>query len=163
VPAVDVKLEMAADGQPLNATAVSRVDSSIDRVWKVIADVEGYSDRIPMISKVRLDGRRATVHLKFKVSLFSVGFDFVVDVTSEEKKFLELRYVSGEPRGIKLRFDLEPLDGGAATELKAYGAFDPMSLGWLAKYFLRHHPEIQNGIIPGVAIGLLESMRKAAR
>lgn len=36
-----------------------------------------------------------------------------------------------------------------------------MSLGWLAKYFLRHRPEIQFGVMPGVAVGLLESIRRA--
>lgn len=99
--------------------------------------VDRFSERIPMIHKVRLDGSRAHVDLKFELSLFSVGFHF------------ELRYVSGEPRGIVLRFDLEELDDGV------------MSLGWLAKYFLEHHPEIQFGVVPGVAVGLLESMRNA--
>ena len=41
------------------------------------------------------------------------------------------------------------------------GEFDLMSLGWLAKYFLRHHPEIQFGIFPGVALVLVDSLRRA--
>jgi hypothetical protein len=91
-----------------------------------------------------------------------VGFQFVVDIDREHEKHLELRWVSGEPRGIRLRFDLEPLDEGAACRIRSTGEFDPMSLGWLAKYFLKHHPEIQFGVMPGVAVGLLVAMRSAA-
>jgi hypothetical protein len=85
----------------------------------------------------------------------------VVDISKEHEKYLELRWVSGEPRGIRLRFDLEPLDDGKACLVRSSGEFDAMSLGWLAKYFLKHHPEIQFGVMPGVAVGLLESMRQA--
>jgi hypothetical protein len=40
--------------------------------------------------------------------------------------------------------------------------FEVKSLGWLAKYFLKHHPEIQYGIFPGVALALLDSLKRAA-
>jgi carbon monoxide dehydrogenase subunit G len=163
VTSVNVTTELDGNGYANSATAEARVNAPIARVWEVVTDVDKFPERVPMISKVRLDGTRATVQLKFKLSLFSVGFEFVVDeVHSEADHWLELRYVSGEPKGIRLRFDLQPLDDGKATLLKATGEFDAMSLGWLAKYFLKHHPEIQCGILPGVAIGLLESMRRAA-
>ena len=32
---------------------------------------------------------------------------------------------------------------------------------WLVKYFLRHHPEIQHGIFPGITLVLLDSIRRA--
>jgi ribosome-associated toxin RatA of RatAB toxin-antitoxin module len=156
--AVTVKVDDA--GLPLAATAEGRIDRSVAETWKVIADVSRYPGSVPMIHRVRLDGDRATVELKFKVALFSVGFQFVVDVVREDEKSLELRWVSGEPRGINLRFVLEPLDGGTACLLRTHGEFDANSLGWLTKYFLRHHPEIQFGVIPGVAIGLFASMRR---
>ena len=159
---VDLKVHIDRDGTPRGATAREKLNVSLDRLWAVIVEVDKFPQRIPMIHRVRLDGNRATVDLKFKLSLFSVGFHFVVDVLQEEKKWLELKWVSGEPRGIKLRFDLEEADDGKATILTSTGEFDVMSLGWLAKYFLKHHPEIQFGVIPGVAVGLLESMRKAA-
>lgn len=163
VPTVNVNLEVDANGYANCATAESRINAPVSKVWEVVTDVDKYPQRVPMIDKVRLNGNRATVGLKFKLSLFSVGFEFVVDEHhSEADHWLELRYVSGEPKGIRLRFDLQPLDDGKATLLKATGEFDVMSLGWLAKYFLKHHPEIQCGIIPGVAIGLLEAMRHAA-
>jgi hypothetical protein len=159
---VDLKVHIDPDGTARGATAQEKLNVPLDRLWAVIVEVDKFPERIPMIHRVRLDGKRATVDLKFKLSLFSVGFHFVVDVIQEEKKWLELRWVSGEPRGIKLRFDLEEADDGKATILTSTGEFDVMSLGWLAKYFLKHHPEIQFGVIPGVAVGLLESMRKAA-
>jgi ribosome-associated toxin RatA of RatAB toxin-antitoxin module len=149
-------------GRPSGAAAEARIEQPPERVWAVVSDVGGYAERIPMISRVRLDGDRVTVDLRFKVSLLSVGFHFVAAVTQEPGRWLELRYVSGEPRGIRLRFELEPLDGGRACALRGDGEFDVHSLGWLAKYFLRHHPEIEYGVFPGVALALVESMRRAA-
>jgi len=162
VPSVNVALKIDDNGYANCATAESRIEASLDRVWTVVTDVDNFAGRVPMIHRIRVDGKRATVQLRFKMSLFSVGFEFVVDEHSEEKRWIELRYVSGEPRGIRLRFDLEPLDDGEACLLRTTGEFDVMSLGWLAKYFLKHHPEIQCGVLPGVAIGLLEAMRRAA-
>jgi ribosome-associated toxin RatA of RatAB toxin-antitoxin module len=159
---IDLKVDIDDSGQARSATAAARIDRPLSRVWQVIAEVERYPERLPMIHRVRLEGTRAHVELKFKVSLFSVGFHFVVDVLEESEKWLELRYVSGEPRGIRLRFELEPLDDGKACLLRGSGEFDVNSLGWLTKYFLKHHPEIQFGVLPGVALGLLESMRAAA-
>lgn len=158
---VAVTVDIDDAGLPRAARAEARIDRPIADVWKVIDDVDSYAEHVPMMHKVRRSGDRATVDLKFKISLFSVGFQFVVDIDKKHEEFLELRYVSGEPKGIKLRFDLEPADEGKATIVRSTGAFDAMSLGWLAKYFLRHHPEIQFGVMPGVAVGLLEAMRAA--
>jgi ribosome-associated toxin RatA of RatAB toxin-antitoxin module len=158
---VDVTVDIDNAGLPRAAAAHARLERSVAEVWKVVEDVDRYADRIPMMHRVRRDGDRATVDLKFKISLFSVGFQFVVDVVKKHEQSLELRWVSGEPKGILLRFDLEPLDGGAACLLRSRGEFDAMSLGWLAKYFLKHHPEIQFGVMPGVAVGLLEAIRLA--
>lgn len=158
---VAVIVDIDEAGLPKAARAEARFERPIADVWKVIDDVDRYADRVPMMHKVRRSGDRATVDLKFKISLFSVGFQFVVDIEKKHQEFLELRYVSGEPKGIKLRFDLESVDDGKACVVRSTGAFDAMSLGWLAKYFLRHHPEIQFGVMPGVAVGLLEAMRAA--
>lgn len=158
---VTVDVDIDARGNPTAARAAMRIDRPVADVWRVVSDVARYEHRVPMMHRVRLDRDRATVDLKFKLSLFSVGFQFVVDVERKHEESIALRWVSGEPRGIHLRFDLDPLDDGAACRLRSTGEFDAMSLGWLAKYFLKHHPEIQFGIVPGVAVGLLESMRQA--
>jgi len=158
--AVHVRIDEA--GRPRSASAEARIEQPPDRVWAVVSDVARYAERIPMIHRVRVEGDRVTVDLKFRVTLLSVGFQFVAVVTQEPGRWLELRGVAGEPRGIRLRFDLSPLDGGRACTLRSDGEFDVQSLGWLAKYFLRHHPEIEYGIFPGVALALVESMRRAA-
>ena len=158
---VDCTVDIDGAGLPASARAALRLDRTVAEVWKVIEDVDRYAERIPMMHRVRRDGDRATIDLKFKITLFSVGFQFVVDVAKEHESSVELRWVSGEPRGIRLRFDLEPLDEGKACMLRSSATFDAMSLGWLAKYFLKHHPEIQFGVMPGVAVGLLASVRQA--
>jgi ribosome-associated toxin RatA of RatAB toxin-antitoxin module len=157
---VAVHVDIDNAGLPKAARAEARIERSVAEVWKVVEDVDRYAGRIPMMHRLRRDGDRATVDLKFKVALFSVGFQFVVDVERKHEESIELRWVSGEPRGIRLRFDLEPLDGGAACRLRSTGEFDATSLGWLTKYFLKHHPEIQFGVMPGVALTLLQSMRQ---
>jgi ribosome-associated toxin RatA of RatAB toxin-antitoxin module len=153
---------MDDEGHPRAASAEARIEHPVARVWAVVSDVNAYAERIPMVHRVRRDAERVTVDLRFRVSLLSVGFQFVADMKHEPERWLELRGVSGEPRGIRLRFELTPLDGGRACMLRGEGEFDALSLGWLAKYFLRHHPEIENGIFPGVALTLVEAMRKAA-
>jgi hypothetical protein len=67
-----------------------------------------------------------------------------------------------EPKDIRLRFTLTPTEGGRACSAEADVEFDLTSLGWMAKYFLRHHPEIQFGVFPGVALVLVDSLRRAA-
>lgn len=157
-----VQVFQSADGRPISAAATQRLELSPERVWALVSDVERFPGRVPMISRARRSGDHATIDLRFKVSFFSVGFSFTVAVKAEWGKWLELSWVEGEPRDIRLRFDLEPLDGGRACNLRAEGGFDPQSLGWLAKYFLRHHPEIEYGIFPGVALALIDSIRRAA-
>ena len=158
-----VQVRLTPEGQPLGASAVARIERPVARVWSIVADVDRYAERVPMVSKVKRSGERVVVDLKFKVALFSAGFQFTADIVKDEAaRWFEIRWVEGEPRGIKLRFELEPLDGDKATLIRANGEFDAMSLGWLVKYFLKHHPEIQHGIFPGVALVLLDAMRRAA-
>ncbi len=154
-----VAVHLGADGLPSGATAAQLVAAPPERVWAVVSDVASYAAHIPMISKVKRDGDRVHVFLKFRISLFSVGFDFVADGTYVENQWLELRWVSGEPRALRIRFDLQPVASGTVVHVLC--GFDLSSLGWLVKFFLKHHPEIQFGVFPGSALTLLESMRKA--
>ena len=155
-----IEVDVGADGTPAAATATTRVGAPAAKVWSFIADVDRYPSFVPMLSKVKRDGDRVTVHLKFKVAFFSVGFDFVADAKYEEGKWLDLRWVSGEPKDLHIRFELQ--EEGGTTVLRSTISFDPFSLGWLTKYFLKHHPEIRYGIFPGCAYGLADSMRQAA-
>ena len=157
-----VQVHVAPDHRPIGASAVARIERPVARVWQVVSEVDRYAERVPMVHKVRRQGARVEVDLKFKVALFSAGFQVTADVSMEAEKWLELRWVSGEPREIRLRFELSPLDDGKATLIRANGAFDAMSLGWLVKFFLKHHPEIQHGIFPGTTLVLLDAMRRAA-
>jgi ribosome-associated toxin RatA of RatAB toxin-antitoxin module len=159
---VHVSVETGDTGSPRSATAEGHVASPVARVWEIVSDLSRYPGRLPMIHRVKRDGDRATVQLKFKIALFAVPFEFVVDVLEEHQRWIELRWVSGEPRDLTLRFDLDEAAEGGGCRLRATGAFDVSTIGWMAKYFLRHHPEIGFGIVPGVAVGLLEHMRRAA-
>lgn len=102
-----------------------------------------------------------TFDLKFRVGFFSVGFQFTADATYEPEKWLELRWTAGEPKDIRLRFDLAATEDGKACIVHGDGEFDLHSLGWLVKYFLKHHPEIEHGIFPGVALVLIDSLKRA--
>jgi ribosome-associated toxin RatA of RatAB toxin-antitoxin module len=157
-----VQVKTAPDHRPIGASAVTRIERPVARVWQVVSEVDRYAERVPMVHRVRRVGDRVDVDLKFKVALFAAHFQFTADVRMEREKWLELSWVSGEPRGIKLRFELTPLDGGQATLIRGDGEFDALSLGWLVKFFLKHHPEIEHGIFPGVALVLLDAMRRAA-
>jgi hypothetical protein len=115
-----------------------------------------------MVRRARRHGDDVTFELRFKIGFFSVGFEFQAHATHEEGRWLELRWKSGEPKDIRLRFTLTPTEDGRACTVESDGEFDVMSVGWVAKYFLRHHPEIQFGIFPGVALALMDSLKRAA-
>ncbi len=157
-----VKVRTAPDGKPTGAAAVARIEHPVSVVWTAVSDVERYAKHLPMVHRVRRREDDLTFDLRFKIGFFSVGFQFQARATYEAERWLELRWTEGEPRDIRLRFTLTPSDDGRACTVEGDGEFDMMSVGWLAKYFLRHHPEIQFGILPGVALVLIDSLRRAA-
>ncbi len=159
-PLVSVRRD--ATGRPLAAVAAQIIHRPVADVWALVSDVKSYPGRVPMLEKVDLKGDRVTVKLKFGISLFSVSFAFTAAVDAVPEKSIELTHVSGEPDRLVLRYDLEPADDGKATQVHAGITFEPDSLGWLAKYFLKNHPEIRYGIFPGCAVALVESMRLVA-
>jgi ribosome-associated toxin RatA of RatAB toxin-antitoxin module len=146
---------------PVGAAATGRVEHPVAKVWALLSDVERYASFLPMVHRARRSGDDVTYDLRFRIGFFSVGFHFTARATWQEPEWIELRWVSGEPAGIRLRFDLVPLDEGRACQVTGDGEFELQSLGWLVKYFLKHHPEIQHGIFPGVALVLLDTVKRA--
>jgi hypothetical protein len=165
-----IHVRVARDGRPLGAATTMRIDRPVAAVWAVLSDIERFTSRLPMVDRARRRGDDVDVELKFRVGFFSAGFQFSARATYEEPKndpnddqggWLELRWTAGEPRGVKFRFTLTPIDGGAACMVEGDAEFDVQSLGWLVKYFLKHHPEIQHGIFPGVSLVLIDTLRRA--
>jgi carbon monoxide dehydrogenase subunit G len=157
-----VKVRFTPDGAPAGATAVAHFDRPAAEVWGALADIERFARRLPMVHRATRRGDEVTFDLRFKLGLiFSVGFQFGARAVQEPGRRVELRWTSGEPRDVMLRFEVFPLDGERACRVETEGAFDVMSLGWLTKYFLRHHAEIQFGIFPGVALVLMDTLRRA--
>lgn len=157
-----VRVQRGPDHRPMSATAVGRIPASKDRVWNVLCDVERYAERVPLIDRVKVRGDVVDLALRFRVSFFSVGFSFESSIHKAEDRSLVLAYRSGEPKDIRIEYLVEPLEGEPnASALAIKIGFDPHSVGWLARYFLKHHPEIEYGIHSGCALALFESMRKA--
>ncbi len=155
-----VRVVTDAEGRPVAAVAASRVAAPPSpEVWRVVADLPAWAGRVPMLHQVDQHGDTVDVKLKFKMSVISVGFSFVAGVTTVPERSLRLDWRSGEPAKIALRLDMQP--DGDGTLLEARIGYDARSLGWLVKFFLRHHPEIEYGLFPGSALALLEAMRKA--
>jgi hypothetical protein len=150
------------DGSPVGAISRARFERPAAEVWAVLADIERFASRLPMVHRVTRSGDQVNFDLRFRVGLiFSVGFQFGARAVEERGRRLELRWTSGEPRDVLLRFELTPVEGDSACLVESEGAFDVMSLGWLAKYFLKHHPEIRFGIFPGLTLVLLDTLRLA--
>lgn len=158
-----LRLAHDAEGQPVGAIGEMRVDAPLARVSGIIRDVAQFALRVPMIDRARREGDRVELRLRFKIALFSVKFGLVTEVVTETESRFELRYVSGEPRDMQLAFELTPArDDPAATMVRVAVSYDIMSLGWLVKAFLRHHPEIRFGVYPGTTLTVLDSIRRAA-
>jgi carbon monoxide dehydrogenase subunit G len=157
-----LRLALAPDGSPIGAIGEMRVEAPLAEVSAIVRDVGRFALRVPMIDRARRDGARVELRLRFKIALFSVKFGLVTEVVTETDTRFELRYVSGEPKDMQLAFELEPIADGAATRVRVAVSYDIMSLGWLVKTFLRHHPEIRFGVYPGTTLTVLDSIRKAA-
>jgi ribosome-associated toxin RatA of RatAB toxin-antitoxin module len=156
-----VRVTAARDGRPIRAAARGRIEQPVSRVWATIYDVERFADYLPMVNCARRRGDSVTFDLKFRVGFFSAGFEFTTNATYEPEKWLALSWTAGEPRDIKMRFTLTPIEGESACMVETEAEFDVQSLGWLVKFFLKHHPEIQHGIFPGITLVLLDSIRRA--
>ena len=156
-----VHVTVARDGQPVRAAARGRIEHPVAHVWATIYDVERFAHYLPMVNHARRRGDSVTFDLKFRIGFFSVGFEFTTRATYEAERWLELAWTAGEPRGIKMRFALTELDGGSACLVETETEFEVQSLGGLVMYFLKHHPEIQHGIFPGITLVLLDSIRRA--
>ena len=156
-PTVTLELDGA---KPAAARGVQKIAAPVDRVWQVIEDVERYAGRVPMIERVKLAGDRVTVELKFRIAIFSAKFHFHGTVERDEKKRVTIRAVDGEPRDLVLVFELQP--DGDGSQLAIDVRFDMTSLGWLVKYFLKHHPEIEFGVFPGTALVILDAIKRAS-
>ena len=157
-----VRVTLGPNDEPRGAIAAVRVAAPPERVWAIIRDVEAYPSRIPMIDKVKVEGDRLTMRLAFRIALFTARFGYTARITLDEGRSLDVSYESGEPRDLHLRFDLLPAPAGDATLLYVASSFDLSTLGWLVKFFLRHHPEIRYGVYPGSSLALLDSIRQAA-
>lgn len=156
-----VELEFDSAGEPIASTAFSRIERTPAEVWAVISDVDRYGRYIPMIHKITRRGDHVRVELRFKVAVYSAKFASEGRITEERERWLDIAYLSGEPRGMAIRFELQPADDGRATMLATYVRFDPYSLGWLVSFFLKHHPEIRFGVVSGTALTLLDAIRRA--
>jgi len=157
-----VSVVLGTDGRPVAARAAGAIAAAPARVWETLADPTRFASKVPMIHSARVDGDRVRLDLKFRIALFSVGFRLDTRMSRDEGRWLELRYVAGEPRDTSIRFDLTPAERPDRTVLYTSIAFDIMSLGWLVKAFLKHHPEIQFGVFPGTALSLLDAVRRSA-
>jgi ribosome-associated toxin RatA of RatAB toxin-antitoxin module len=157
-----VRVSFGPKGLPVAATAGQIVNASPERVYEILTDIEKYAERVPLIQRVKLKGDLAEFALRFKVAFFGVGFSFTSKVETLENQRVTLAYREGEPANIHIQYDIAPLAGeDERSVLFVRIGFDVDSLGWLVKFFLKHHPEIQFGIFPGCALALLESMRLA--
>jgi len=155
-------VESTSDGLPVASTAVQVVNASPARVWEIISDPVRFTKRVPMIDHVKVDGDRVRMELRFKVALLSFGFKFECRSVKDEGKAVELHYVHGEPRDANIRFDILPHEDAGKSIVFARIGFDIMSLGWLVKTFLKHHPEIRYGVYPGSALSLLDAVKRTA-
>lgn len=158
---LELVLSLGPDGLPTGGASTVRLEATRERVYQVIAAFDRYPGRVPMIHRAERRGSQVDIDLRFRVALVTVKFNCLAALTEEPGRFLELRHLAGEPRGLRIRHDLAPLDDGRATRLTTFVGFEVHSLGWLVKLVLRHHPEVQFGIFAGTASALQHALKRA--
>jgi carbon monoxide dehydrogenase subunit G len=155
--ACEVRLQDAA---PFGARAQVSIAAPPERVWQLLTSFERYPEKVPMIHSATVEGDRVTLALRFRMAIFSTTFEFTARLERDEGRRLELFWIEGLPRNIHVRFDLAP--AGEGTLLNCEISFDIKSLGWVVKYFLKHHPEMALGSYAGTALVLVDAVRRAA-
>jgi ribosome-associated toxin RatA of RatAB toxin-antitoxin module len=148
------------DAAPFGARAQVVIAAPPERVWQLLTSFDRYPEKVPMIHAATLDGDRLTLALRFRMAIFSTTFEFTARVEREEGRRLSLSWIEGLPREIHVGFDLTPTPQG--TLLACDLSYDIRSLGWVVKYFLKHHPEMALGSYAGTALVLVDAVRRAA-
>lgn len=163
-----IELLRGPDGRATGARAWGLIDATpekckdaLDRIGQE-AEFSKFVRHIPMVKEIRRERDLFVIELQFKVSLISVKFGAKTRVVRESDNALRMDYVSGEPAGLSLRFAYEtPPELGGKALLAVSSAYDADSLGWLAKHFLKNHPEIRDGAQTGTAVAIVEALRTA--
>jgi hypothetical protein len=148
-------------GHPVAAAAMGWVGATPARVWSVLTDVEAYAERVPLMNRVRRKGDVIEFRLALKLAFFSVGFSFESSLATVDGRSVTLRYRNGEPKDMLIEYLIEPLPQPDQCALAVHVGFDVDSIGWLARFFLKHQPAIRYGVHPGCALALFDSMRRA--
>lgn len=152
-------------GKPASGHAMVLIRRNASKVWSHIEDPKRLSELIRMVETVSYESQGdvpvVRVDLKFKIALFAARFHFVAAVHRQSERVLELKFRKGSVKDIQLRLEVIPVDEGSCV-LDCRVGFDMMSLGWLVKTFLRHHPEIEWGVHSGSVLTVVTSIQDAA-
>ena len=160
-----VELLRSPTGISSGARAFARVDAPVsalqvafDRIEKDGSFAE-FVKHIPMVRELKRNGDRFRIELQFRMSILSVRFGASMRLVRETPYAVRFDYIEGEPERLSLRFAAHELDGRSLLQIDV--GYDIDSLGWLAKHFLRHHPEIRDGAHTGTAVAIVEALRHA--
>ena len=154
-------------GRARAARGLFLVEAPAETLWKYAGDIHQFPSLINMVDSVRHlpptpDGQDVVrVNLKFKITFLKVKFHFVASVREKEGQHVDLRYHSGKLRDVAIDVEVAPVDENRSVLLSHVG-FDPMSLGWLVKAFLRHHPEIEGGLHAGSVMSIAQAAMEAS-
>ncbi|MFT7622198.1 MAG: putative membrane protein [Myxococcota bacterium] len=147
-------------GHPTGATGLFDVHAPVDTLWRTAGHIERFPDLIAMVDSTKplprtRSGQEAVrVTLRFKLAFFSVKFHFDAAVTRDESGHrMELHWLAGNVKDVVIRAEAVPVSDDRCVLLVHVG-FDPLSLGWLVKAFLKHHPEIEGGVHAGAVVTL---------
>lgn len=152
-------------GVPVGVKSVMTVSMPPERVVERITALQGRFDfspfltEIPMVRNLQVAGDSVRIDLQFKVAFLSVKFGCRAKIVREKSNVLRVEYVDGEPAGLWLRFSLLPGEA-EQSRVQVESGFDLDSLGWVAKYFLKHHPEIRPGVFAGVGYAITDVIRR---
>ena len=154
------------DGRLMAASGLFRVRAPVDHLWTIAGDIDKFPELIPMVHSVRHLPRTPAgdevvrVQLKFRLAFFSVKFHFVGSFHTGPWR-TEIRFIEGSVEDVSIHMEVAPVDAQTSM-LRCHVGFDPRTLGWLVKAFLKHHPEIEGGVHPGSVMSIGMAAKEAA-
>ena len=162
-----IELWRDSRGRANGATGWQRLPLAKARAIELLGKNSGRQDltsslRVPIVRHLRRNGDTIDLGLHFRFALLSFRFGIIARLERRDDA-LVFHYLSGEPRDASLVLSIVE-DGADSSVLRCELGFDLDSLGWVVKYFLKHHQEIRAGIYTGSVAAILEAfVEQAAR
>lgn len=162
-------VDETAPGYSKPATAGVLIKAPFERVWKIVNSYEGYPERIPSISEMKIlekKGNAVTMYFKIVVMAIgpiTIGSDYTLTQTNyKDEKMIRVTWISGSVKNINGWWEFIPIEDGKET-LAFYtvsGDYRHAALG--ANFLFSRQPELETTVSLSGNYALVKAVKEWA-